>query len=305
MNCANHNDVAAVAYCRTCGKPLCSSCTRPVQGVIYCETCLAARLEGVQSGTASAGFVPPGVAPVQSGPNPTVAGILGAIPFGVGAVYCGQYVKGLIYLGIFIFAVVAQGSDVPWFVHTFLGIFLAFFWFYQIVDSVRTAKALQLGQPAPDPFGMVRTFGTGGKADYTSVPIGALILIGLGVIFLLHTMDVWFFGMNRFWPLILIAIGVWLFIRRWGIIRSDAEVCRCDRCRAQGLMGPAILVTLGVLFLIDHVYSFGRTWPALLIVIGLIKVYQSNASSAGHTEVLPPASPAAPVQPPSSEVKHG
>ena len=46
MNCANHPDLAAIAYCRTCGKPLCASCTRDVKGVIYCENCLAARLEG-------------------------------------------------------------------------------------------------------------------------------------------------------------------------------------------------------------------------------------------------------------------
>jgi len=46
MNCATHNDLAAVAFCRTCGKPLCNQCTRDVRGVIYCEACLAARMEG-------------------------------------------------------------------------------------------------------------------------------------------------------------------------------------------------------------------------------------------------------------------
>ena len=46
MNCATHSDTAAVAFCRTCGKPLCNQCTRDVRGVIYCEACLAARMEG-------------------------------------------------------------------------------------------------------------------------------------------------------------------------------------------------------------------------------------------------------------------
>ena len=60
MNCANHPDVEKVAFCRTCGKPLCANCTRAVNGVIYCESCLAARLEGVQPNVAppAAGFVP-------------------------------------------------------------------------------------------------------------------------------------------------------------------------------------------------------------------------------------------------------
>ena len=48
MNCANHADASAVAYCRTCGKALCANCTRPVKGVIYCENCLAERMAGVQ-----------------------------------------------------------------------------------------------------------------------------------------------------------------------------------------------------------------------------------------------------------------
>ena len=113
MNCATHSDIAAVAFCRTCGKPLCNQCTRDVRGVIYCESCLAARMEGA---VPAAGFVPtaetvypplgtPSTAyrpPVNAGPNPTVAGILGAIPLGLGAVYCGQYAKGLAHLGIFV-----------------------------------------------------------------------------------------------------------------------------------------------------------------------------------------------------------
>ena len=55
MNCANHADASAVAYCRTCGKALCANCTRPVRGVIYCEDCLGAKMEGAVPG--AAGFV--------------------------------------------------------------------------------------------------------------------------------------------------------------------------------------------------------------------------------------------------------
>ena len=44
MKCAVHPDVDAVAYCRNCGKALCSTCARPVRDVIYCEDCLAAHL---------------------------------------------------------------------------------------------------------------------------------------------------------------------------------------------------------------------------------------------------------------------
>jgi len=63
--------------------------------------------------------------------------------------------------------------------------------------------------------------------------------------------------------------------------------CPCGRCRAHGYMGPAVLITIGVLFLLDqmghlHWMDFGFTWPALLIVIGLIKLLEHSASIAGH-----------------------
>jgi len=316
MNCANHPDIANVAFCRTCGKPLCAACSRPVQGVIYCETCLAQRLGAIPPGVV-AGAVPnaPGAvaAPMapSPGPNPALAGILaGFFPFGVGAVYTGQYAKGLIHLGIAVFLIAIMGSDSPWYVITAAAIAAGFFYVYQIIDASRSARAVQLGQPAPDPFGIVQTFGTGEKATKSNVPMGAVILIGLGVLFMLHTMDVWFFDFRYIWPTILIGIGVWLFARRWG----QPGACQCPRCRARCMMGPAVLVTLGVLFLIDHIIPFWHTWPALLIVIGLIKVYQGNAPNTGHVEVLPPGQPPAgygtvppppPVQPPPSEVHNG
>jgi len=314
MNCATHNDIAAVAFCRTCGKPLCANCTRDVRGVVYCEPCLAARLEGTAP---AAGFVPPPVAypPVAppaaanrqsqpgSGPNPTVAGILaGFFPFGVGAVYTGQYAKGLAHLVISVLLIIGVSSDLPWFVTTMLGIGMGFFYVYQIIDSVRTAKALQMGQPPPDPFGLGQAFGMGEKVDASKVPAGSVVLIGLGVLFLLHTLGFFEFGLHRFWPLILIFLGVWLFAKNWGLIASSRARCFCERCRTCGLMAPAMLVTLGVLLLLDSLerVRFGRTWPAILLVVGVVKLVQSNASSTGHIgPAAPPALGSSPApQPP-------
>jgi hypothetical protein len=69
-------------------------------------------------------------------------------------------------------------------------------------------------------------------------------------------------------------------------------------------MGPAVMITVGILFLLDqmtHVYwmNFGRTWPALLIVIGLIMFLQHNASSIGHVprEYMPMPPGQAPYTP--------
>ena len=49
-------------------------------------------------------------------------------------------------------------------------------------------------------------------------------------------------------------------------------------------MGPAVLVTLGLLFLAGNMsgYPFERTWPILLIVIGAIKVVRYVMPDDGH-----------------------
>jgi hypothetical protein len=310
MNCATHPDTAAVAFCRTCGKPLCPNCTRDVRGVVYCEPCLAARIEGTAP---PAAFVPPGAPPQTgyqqfmdqglglkvkpgpaSGPNPAVAGILaGFFPFGVGAVYCSQYAKGLAHLIIFAMLIFASDHAGRW--DWIFGIGIAFFYVYQIIDAVRTAKALQEGLPAPDPYGLAQTFSMGEKGESKNIPAVAVILIGLGVLFLLHTMNIFEFGLDRFWPLILIFFGGWMLAKQWGMIGAGTGLrrlnCLCDRCRMRRTIGPAVLITVGTLFLLQslNVVDFDRTWPAILLVIGIIKLLQSNASATGHTGLFPPA----------------
>jgi hypothetical protein len=210
-----------------------------------------------------------------------------------------------------------------------------------VFDAYKTAHALELGQPVPDPFGFERMFGptpqprtasavnpsgvvdananvSAEPARYrSSVPTGAVVLIVLGLIFLLHTVGLFEFGIDRFWPIILIGFGVWLFARRWGLLGEKDGGCYCDRCKMRCILWPAIMVTLGTLFLIDNLHGpgFERTWPLILLVIGGVKLLQSNASEAGHVggpAVLPPSAPppevpsAEPQNPgePSGEVNH-
>lgn len=299
MNCATHAAAPAVAFCRTCGKPLCTSCTRDVRGVIYCESCLAARMEGTAPANAAvppqpqqtiypptgAAAPPPRPAP-NSGPNPAIAGILaGFFPFGVGPVYCSQYAKGLSYLLIFVLLIYGANHAGGW--DWVFGLGIAFFYVYQIIDSVKTAHAIQAGQPAPDPLGFGQTFSAGDKFEANKVPIGAVVLIGLGILFLLNTLGIMEYGFDRFWPLILIFLGAWMFYRNW---ERDNRTCQCGRCRTRWLMGPAMVLTTGILFLLQslNIAGLDRTWPAWLLVVGVVKLLQSSASSASHVGPLPP-----------------
>ena len=140
MNCLNHPDVAAAAYCQNCGKPLCTACIRSVGGVVYCEPCLAARLSGQQPGAAEANLT-------GLHAHPVLAGLLGFIP-GVGAMYNGQFVKALAH--VLIFAVFVSLSDKSF----VFGLLVAAWVFYQVFDAAQTAKARRDGLPLPNPFGL-------------------------------------------------------------------------------------------------------------------------------------------------------
>jgi TM2 domain-containing membrane protein YozV len=274
MDCVNHLGVAATAYCQSCGKALCPGCVRNAAGgQILCEPCQIAWQN----------FQQPYVAP-SSGPNPWLAGSLGVIP-GVGAMYNGQFVKGLIH--VLIFAVLVSAAHVYW----IFGLFIGAWVLYQAFEAFHTARAMRDGEPLPDPLGLNElgnwlNFGNrprypgqpgvtnpgpnvsgstsqgpvagayqppyagqsqppwqqvgyqppvAPQAGYVDPavppgpphywhplffrrkePIGAIVLIGLGAIFLLDQLDIFNGRLKDFiWPLAMIALGVWLIVRRF------------------------------------------------------------------------------------------
>ena len=166
MNCANHVESPAVAYCRTCGKPMCSNCTRDVRGVLYCEQCLASQVSGTMPPPGPGAPLPGAVPPVREG-SPGLAAILGFIP-GVGAFYNGEYAKGFIH--VLIFATLIWAAD---HVSGIFGIGIAAFVLYMPIEAYRTAKARQMGLQPPDPFGFntVNFFGTSAAQPAASARI--------------------------------------------------------------------------------------------------------------------------------------
>lgn len=84
---------------------------------------------------------------------------------------------------------------------------------------------------------------------------------------------------------------------------SDKIRCTCRRCTIRSLMGPAILVTIGILFLLSEFigrgFHFGNTFPVILIVIGAILLASSLAPTDGHVDSSSPQPPPAapPVDP--------
>jgi B-box zinc finger len=215
MKCAVHPDVEASGYCRNCGKPMCPACVRPVRDVLYCEECLA-KVVGlapppvVTTDGSVAPAIPAGIPSGSSGPHqgsPALAFILGLVP-GLGAIYNGDYNKALLHIIIFAGIILGLNLDMGGGADAVLGIGLAVFVFYMAIDAVRSLKARQSGQNYEDPLENL----TKGRA------IGPIVLIGLGVLVLLHNFGIFeMFRIRQFiLPAVLIGIGVWLMRNRLG-----------------------------------------------------------------------------------------
>jgi hypothetical protein len=70
-------------------------------------------------------------------------------------------------------------------------------------------------------------------------------------------------------------------------------------------MGPLVVTTIGILFLLSEIrggyFHIAHTFPVLLIVIGIILLASALAPMDGHLEApsaAPPATPPPPPQPP-------
>ena len=208
MNCAVHPEVEASGFCRNCGKAMCTACVRPVRDVLYCEDCLAkvmgmavpavtpAEYAGAPAMPAPAGTLLSRAA--SSGNNPGIAFILGLVP-GLGAIYNGEYNKALIHIVVFASIIVGLSSAIRAGPTVALSLLLAGFVFYMAIDAMRTVKARIAGQPLQDPL----------EAWSKSRPIGPMILIAIGGLFLLNNFGFFdFFRVRQiFWPAILIGVG--------------------------------------------------------------------------------------------------
>ena len=88
------------------------------------------------------------------------------------------------------------------------------------IGSVAVDPTIAATQPTgstsyADPLTSLRSCGPGG------MPLGAIILIALGVLLLLDNLGVLSFRWTaEFWPIVLIVIGIWLAVRRMGVMQG-------------------------------------------------------------------------------------
>lgn len=215
MNCAVHADTEASGYCRNCGKAMCAACSHRVRDVLYCENCLAQHVglppaapePSAAPGAAadSGGFAPPMTPAQRQQTAPVLAFLLGFIP-GLGAIYNGEYNKAIIHVVVFGAIIFGIASDLGDSIQGLLIFALCVFPFYMAIDAMRSAKARATGQPLADPL----------ENWSGQRPLGPIILIGIGALFLLNNFGFFeFFRVRQiFVPLLLIGIGFFMLKNR-------------------------------------------------------------------------------------------
>ncbi len=229
MNCANHPEVPASAFCRDCGKPMCQECQRPAFGSIYCAEHLPA--EAAPPPTPQRPYPSPAASPYTAsatvnrppedlGAHPALALILGFIP-GVGAIYNGQYAKGLIHVVVFGLLVSLANSHLGA-LEPLVGLLIAAWIFYMAFEAFHTARARRYGASVEEFSSLFDVRPTHGK-----FPVGAILLIALGFLLLLDTTDI--ISMEevlRYWPIGLIILGAYMLYMRFNAVERPVERSR-------------------------------------------------------------------------------
>jgi ABC-type polysaccharide/polyol phosphate export permease len=144
--------------------------------------------------------------------SPGFAGVLGMFPFGVGALYNGQYTKALLHLIIFAGLVHMQGRGGG---QPFIGLLLAGFIVYQFFDNIQSAKAINAAAAGQAVTGVQEL----PEITSSGSIFWGIVLIVLGAVLILANFEVIRYEtLFDFWPVAVIVVGLKLVVD--SVVRS-------------------------------------------------------------------------------------
>jgi TM2 domain-containing membrane protein YozV len=135
---------------------------------------------------------------------------------GLGQIYVGAIRRGFTHAAIFGGLIVLLSSGAAHGVEPAVGIMMAFFYFYNLIDAARMANLFNEMASGITPEEWRRDF-LAGVGQRGSIGGGLALLVG-GILFLLHTwFDVSLEFLSDWWPLLPVGLGAWLL---WAGIRD-------------------------------------------------------------------------------------
>lgn len=138
--------------------------------------------------------------------SPALACVLSFLMPGLGQIYLGYYQRGFLHAIVFATTIAMLASNAASGLEPLFGIFLGFWYLYNIVDAGRSASLYNMAieglrQPElPKDFKMPRG---------PSSLFAGLVLTGLGLVLFLHQrFDMSLEWLIDWWPMILVAFGL-------------------------------------------------------------------------------------------------
>ena len=134
--------------------------------------------------------------PMDYGKTPAVAAALSMIP-GLGLLYIGYALKGISYMlimaALIVLQVHASGNE-----HIVYGLLIGGFYIYQIFDAHNEARKIEK---------------YGREIGQQSTLFNAITILTLGILFQLAELHIVSYRkLSRFWPMIIIAIGIKIIV---------------------------------------------------------------------------------------------
>lgn len=263
MDCVNHSGVPASAFCQNCGKALCPNCVRTgAGGQVLCEQCLLAwqqvpspfvpppSLGPNPSVAAVLGFIP-GVGAMYNGQffkgfiHVVIFAVLISITdhYGIFGLFIAAWVLYQSFEAYHTAKAIREGQPLP----DPLGL-------NEVGNWLNLGTRPHSGNPGagappypptgapgqptgaypppppypgayPPPPGVIDpSMPPMPPPVVHKAPVGAVVLIALGILFLLGQLNI-FEGrlFQFFWPLLLIGLGVWLMMRRMGETKGGPQ----------------------------------------------------------------------------------
>ena len=150
--------------------------------------------------------------------SPVLAALMSIMP-GLGQVYIGYYTQGFINILVVASLITILNRDIRG-LEPLAGIFLPFFWLYNIVDAARKATLYNQALLGIGP-GELPDESRGSMGREALVGGSALILIGL--ILFLHTRFGWSLEwLERWWPIALVIVGAYLILMTYLESKKEA-----------------------------------------------------------------------------------
>ena len=142
--------------------------------------------------------------------SPGLALFLGMIP-GVGAIYNGQYAKGMVHALVWgVLVSIASNSRAAHGLEPLFGMLVVAWMAYMTFEAYHTARKRRAGEPVDELSSLIDLRGR------NNVPVAGIVLVAMGILLLMHTLELLDFErVVRYWPVLLIAAGVYLLYGRF------------------------------------------------------------------------------------------